>query len=155
MLDEALGAGAGPVAAGRGAGAVTHQPMNPFLCFSAPTIAGARAAFTRATAALGEGLAGPGTVRARPRPRTLTPPQHRALDLLCDAGANLSLDFTADELRGEYRLLARRMHPDRHPEANAFERALLSRRFADVASGYRFLLAAVDQTERARMIDEQ
>jgi hypothetical protein len=142
VLDEAIGGGAGPAVAGRGAAAATHQPMNPFVSFALPTMAGARAAFARATAALGEGLAASATVRTRRRARTLTPPQRCALDLLCEAGANLSPDFTADELRGEYRLLARRMHPDRHPDANAFQRALLSRRFAEVAEGYRCLAAA-------------
>lgn len=69
--------------------------------------------------------------------------QRRALDLLRALGATLRPDFTGSELRRQYRLLARRLHPDRHPAAAAGERAKLSLAFAAATDSYRLLSAVV------------
>ena len=67
-------------------------------------------------------------------------PEMRAAGL----GARLAADFTADELRREFRRLAQRYHPDRHGAASAGELESLSRRFSEATDGYRCLRAVVD-----------
>jgi hypothetical protein len=75
--------------------------------------------------------------------RLFTVEERRALDLLIALGATLRPDFTTSELRRQYRLLARRLHPDRHPTARAEERVRLSRAFAAATESYRLLSAVV------------
>ena len=82
----------------------------------------------------------PEPAEVRQPARTLTSAQQRALSLLTSFGARLSPDFTPHELRREYRLLARRIHPDRHATSTPAEREQLSRQFADLADSYRQLL---------------
>jgi hypothetical protein len=77
----------------------------------------------------------------RPR-RILTPTQQQALEDLVRHGATLGVDFTDGELRSAFRALARRYHPDRHPESEALEQARLSRTFASLTDAYRHLIAA-------------
>lgn len=76
--------------------------------------------------------------------RVLTGAQQRAFDVLIAFQAKLTADFTAKDLRREYRLLALRLHPDRHQALTEAERALLSRRFADASASYRCLLLSVE-----------
>jgi hypothetical protein len=74
------------------------------------------------------------------RRRALGAPGRRALDQLRRCGAiDLGEDFTTDELRRAYRVLAKRYHPDRHPGATELERARLAEAFAEVTSAYRHL----------------
>jgi len=80
-----------------------------------------------------------------PRPtRVLSPRQHEALRDLAELGATLSADFTARELKGTFRTLARIYHPDRHPGCSEFEKARLSRQFATLHEAYRRLVTLVD-----------
>jgi hypothetical protein len=80
--------------------------------------------------------------QARPR-RTLTPRQHDALRALWGLGARLGADFTEPELRSAYKSLARRYHPDSHPDGSEAEVARLARIFANLTDCYRLLLSAV------------
>jgi hypothetical protein len=80
-----------------------------------------------------------------PRPaRVLSARQEQALADLAELGATLSADFTARELKGTFRALARIYHPDRHPGCSEFERARLARQFATLSDAYRRLLTLVD-----------
>lgn len=78
---------------------------------------------------------------ARPR-RILTVAQQQALEDLARHGATLAADFTESELRSAFRALARRYHPDRHPESGALEQARLSNTFASLTDAYRHLMTA-------------
>ena len=84
---------------------------------------------------------------ARPRPtfvparRVLTVAEQRALDRLLLLGARLDDQFSADDLRREYRQLALRLHPDRHATAPAADRATLAEAFARATASYRCLQA--------------
>lgn len=71
----------------------------------------------------------------RPR-RRLTSAQARALELLRRAGADLHPDYFASELKSAFRRLARQLHPDRHPQADAAARAALSAAFREVREAY-------------------
>lgn len=62
-----------------------------------------------------------------------------ALATLIGLGVNLPIAFTAAELRRQYRRLARRIHPDRHPTAPEPERRRLSHAFAAASDSYRVL----------------
>lgn len=77
-------------------------------------------------------------VRAR---RVLTVQEQRALDRLLLLGARLDDHFSADDLRREYRALALRLHPDRHAQAPAADRAMLAEAFARATASYRCLQA--------------
>jgi hypothetical protein len=78
-----------------------------------------------------------GSVRAKKR---LTPAQRKAIDEMRSLGASLDADFTADELRGAYRQLARRYHPDLHPTSTEREKARLSALFTCAHASYQTLL---------------
>ena len=149
VLDDALGVTPGPVSyASRSATTFTQQPVNPFLFVKMPAFAGARVTYGTATWTK---PAGTQAVAEAPEPaevrrpvRTLSGVQQRALECLTALGARLIPDFTAAELRREYRQLARRVHPDRHPHASAEEHARLSREFSDATDAYRLLLGVVE-----------
>ena len=86
----------------------------------------------------------PAAPRPAPAPRKparrLTDAQRRALETLRAAGAtDLTADFSEAELKSAYRALARRFHPDRHPLADAPERARLARTFSSMSDAYREL----------------
>jgi hypothetical protein len=75
--------------------------------------------------------------RPRVRPaRHLSAAQRDALAALVALGARLGADFTARELRSEFRALARRYHPDSHPHAGDAERTQWGRQFALVRECY-------------------
>lgn len=76
-------------------------------------------------------------------PHALTADQQRALHCFLALGGVVADDFTAHELRREYRRLAHRYHPDRHRDAAPAERALLARQFADATECYRSLAPVV------------
>ncbi|MEO8178282.1 MAG: DnaJ domain-containing protein [Deltaproteobacteria bacterium] len=63
--------------------------------------------------------------------------RERALALL-----GLSGDPTPEAIRASFRQLARRWHPDRHPDAGELTRAALCRRFAQISTAYRALMDA-------------
>lgn len=135
VLDEALRLAAAD--AGGGAPAPTAAPA-PFpyvphpLLFARPLAAGTPR---------WPGLAEP----PAPRPdHRLTDAQRQALHRLVDLGASLAANFTAAELRREYRQLAYRFHPDRHAEADMAERAALARSFAAATADYRLLRLVVE-----------
>jgi hypothetical protein len=88
-------------------------------------------------------LSQPETPPVRPD-HPLTDHQRQALDRLVDLGASLAANFTAAELRREYRLLAFRYHPDRHAGAGELERTSLARAFAATTTDYRSLRAVVE-----------
>jgi hypothetical protein len=82
---------------------------------------------------------------ARPRPaHQLDADQRRAFDRLISMGSALPAGFTAEDLRDEYRRLARRFHPDRHARCTALERAQLARCFTEVADACRRLRPVVE-----------
>lgn len=83
----------------------------------------------------------PAAPRLRPR-RSLTSRQRDALSALWGLGARIGMDFSEAELRSDYRALARRYHPDRHPGVSAVESARLARIFANLTDCYRQLLPA-------------
>ena len=70
--------------------------------------------------------------------------RQRALSLL-----GLSGDPSPDAVRGAFRQLARRWHPDRHPEAGELTRAALCRRFAQISAAYQELMASAEPLARA------
>ena len=47
------------------------------------------------------------------------------------------------DLRGAFRTLARRYHPDRHPNCTPIEKARLSRQFIQLHDAYRELQASL------------
>lgn len=75
----------------------------------------------------------------RPAARTLTGREQAAFERLTALGARIGLDFSAVELRRAFRTLARRYHPDRHPDSDAAEQARLAGLFADIHDHYRVL----------------
>ncbi len=88
----------------------------------------------------------PTEVAARPPRRShhLSEVEQRAFARFLDLGAALADDFSLDELRRAYRQLAQRIHPDRHGEQGALERAALARRFAEATESYRCLRRLVE-----------
>lgn len=76
----------------------------------------------------------PGRGPARPAP-VPDSPRARALRTL-----GLDGEPGLDVVRAAFRQLARRWHPDRHPEANELTRALLCRRFAQITGAYEALI---------------
>jgi hypothetical protein len=73
--------------------------------------------------------------------RILSAREQRALRGLVALGADLDAQFTADQLRRAFRILARRYHPDRHPDTDAAATARLARTFAEVVECHRCLLS--------------
>jgi hypothetical protein len=96
---------------------------------------------SRATACFVYAVQGlPASRPARPT-RRLTATQRIALDCLRDLGAStLPDDFTDAEAKRAFRLLARRYHPDRHPDADEGQRSHLSREFDRITHAYRQLV---------------
>jgi hypothetical protein len=76
------------------------------------------------------------TRRAAAPPRRLSASQHDALEQFNALGAALPPDFTRAELRSAFCALARRYHPDRHPDCPERDLAQLSRRFASLRAAY-------------------
>lgn len=75
----------------------------------------------------------------RPR-RRLTSVQYDALETLRRAGEkDLRPDYLASELKSAFRRLARQLHPDSHPKADAETRARLASAFHLVREAYRAL----------------
>ena len=102
------------------------------------------------------------TAHAHPRTQGSAPPiaeppstaktplnasEKRALMALNALGAGLSEDPSAPALRRAFRRLARRYHPDRHPESSAAELERLARLFADATEQYRVLAAALARSD--------
>ena len=72
----------------------------------------------------------------QPRPRSLSLRQRKALDMFVSLGAHIGEDFTRDTLRAEFRALALRYHPDRHPGSSERELARLTTCFAQLTDAY-------------------
>lgn len=70
--------------------------------------------------------------------------ERRAFNRLLDLGARLDANFSADDLRREYRRLAQLYHPDRHSGGSDVEQGSLARIFAELTERYRCLRALVD-----------
>lgn len=135
VLDEALrlemADAAGFAAAGPAPAPAPPYVAHPFL-FARPL-----------TASAPHWLSPPDLPPVRPD-HPLTDDQRQALERLIDLGASLAANFSAAELRREYRLLAYRFHPDRHAEAGDLERVGLARAFAAATADYRRLRLVVD-----------
>jgi hypothetical protein len=85
-----------------------------------------------------------------PRPkRVLSADQRAAFDQLLVLGARLRIDFTRGELRSQFRILARVLHPDRHPGGSAQEKSRLAASFAALRSAYDRLTPACEPTPRS------
>ena len=74
--------------------------------------------------------------------RALSPGQRGALEQLTRLGARVRPDFTRDELRSQFRLLARAHHPDRHPGCSDRDRSRLTAAFATLRTAYEILIAS-------------
>jgi hypothetical protein len=122
VLDRLIDAGAIPSSPGTAPGISTL----PLAVFPWPAPWAARAALP------------PVTPPARPR-RTLSDRQRAALGVLRRCGARLGDDFLLSELKASFHHLARAVHPDRHPNADAGERAQLAARFDEVRQAYGML----------------
>jgi hypothetical protein len=81
---------------------------------------------------------------ARAAARAVEPTRQRALALL-----GLSGEPAPEAIGAAFRQLARRWHPDRHPDAGELTRAALCRRFAQIAEAYRELMSASEPPARA------
>ena len=71
--------------------------------------------------------------------RRLTLREREALEVLVTLGAGLADDFTNEELRTAFRALARRYHPDRHPNASEPQRMQLGLLFGHAYAAYKLL----------------
>jgi hypothetical protein len=69
--------------------------------------------------------------------------ERRAFNRLLDLGAPRA-NFSADDLRREYRRLAQLFHPDRHSGGSVVEQGSLGRTFAELTERYRCLRAFVE-----------
>jgi hypothetical protein len=76
--------------------------------------------------------------------RRLTPAQWRAVEAFNQLGAGIRVDFSVGELRSAFRMLARRYHPDRHPDASVVDRHRLAWQFTTIRNSYETLLTALD-----------
>ena len=76
--------------------------------------------------------------------RPLTTAQSRALEALNQLGAGIGVDSSVGELRSAFRMLARRYHPDRHPDASVVDRHRLAWQFTTIRNSYKTLLTALD-----------
>lgn len=76
--------------------------------------------------------------------RRLTTAQWRALEAFNQFGAGIHVDYSVGELRSAFRMLARRFHPDRHPDANVVDRHRLAVQFTTIRNSYETLLTAID-----------
>lgn len=88
----------------------------------------------------------PAVAAAAPRraDHTFSDDQRRAFNRLLDLGARLEANFSADDLRREYRRLAHLYHPDRHSGGSDVEQGSLARTFAELTERYRCLRALVE-----------
>jgi hypothetical protein len=83
-------------------------------------------------------------------PRRLTATQQHALRQLRRLGAvDLGPGFSDGQLRGAFRALAKRFHPDRHPTSSSMERTRLAATFATLCEAYRELTSRPSQTTPA------
>jgi hypothetical protein len=122
-----------------------YLPPHPFLFRALRANAHPAAASTTAGVATGRRPEAPPPPKAAPhraQGRTLTTRQQQAFDVFRAWGAALGPSFTTRDLRSAYRALARRYHPDRHPEADAVGKARAASQFAELREHYRHLTAA-------------
>lgn len=82
--------------------------------------------------------------RPRRRPHAFTDEQRKAFERFTLLGATIGDDFSGEELRREYRRMARLYHPDGHPDAGTAELGGLAQRFADATWAYRILRTLVE-----------
>jgi len=141
VLDEALARGAGEREA-REAG-VRTAGTSAWAWRSEPPLGSAFLFARPLTSAPPRWIGGEAPPPRRP-PHPFTDVQRLAFERLVRLGADLADDFTAEDLRREYRQLARRYHPDGHAHCGALERAQLARCFVDAAEDYRCLREVVE-----------
>jgi DnaJ-domain-containing protein 1 len=90
--------------------------------------------FLRGVGALAVDLAAQPTADRRPAPAWPADPRTRAMQLL---GVDDATDL--DAIKRAYRRLARALHPDLQPGADALRRQALERRFAELTAAYEAL----------------
>ena len=71
--------------------------------------------------------------------RRLSAAQQAALDTFLELGAAIGPHFTQAELRSAFRELARRFHPDRHPDISVDQRVRLTKLFVRARDACRIL----------------
>lgn len=82
-------------------------------------------------------------VAARRPDHVMTAVQRLAFTRFTALGGALQANFSAADLRREYRVLAQRYHPDRHLAADPLARQTVASRFAEATACYRCLRALV------------
>lgn len=140
MLDEALARSAQerahetapPTASASSWAWRSEPPLGSAFLFSRPL-----------TSAAPRWIGGEATPPRRPA-HAFTDVQRLAFARFVLLGADLAADFTAEDLRREYRRLARRYHPDGHAHSAPLERAQLARSFVEAAEDYRCLREVVE-----------
>jgi len=152
VLDETLAAASEPLNAGPMHRSYAAPHVLGFFDFSAPgRQPGAATVPSRAHSAAsiwGLGADRPVSPQMSSTPRVqryLNTEERQALQDFATLGADLAPDFTDTELRAAFRDLARRYHPDRHPESDGAKKAYWSVLFARVHTAYRTLQRANTQ----------
>jgi hypothetical protein len=123
VLDRLIDGGHGPSAMAATTGILTAPLLGPSYLGS------------RAVAVL-HGAPPPRVMRPR---RPLTARQAAALARFRANGADLLDDFLGWELKMAFKRLARALHPDKHPDADAAQRRQLALEFAAVREAYEIL----------------
>jgi hypothetical protein len=80
--------------------------------------------------------------RFHPTLRVSTPREREAVLTLERLGVHVGAGTTLADLKRGYRALARRFHPDVHPQVSGQERGRLESLFAEASQAYRVLVAA-------------
>lgn len=139
MLDEALARAARDAAA-----APAPQPSGPAWAWRSEPPLGSAFLFARPLTAATPRWTGGETRPPRRPAHVFTDVQRLAFERFVLLGADLTDDFSAEDLRREYRRLARRYHPDGYGDCSALEQAQRARSFVEAAEDYRCLREVVE-----------
>lgn len=142
LLDAAIAADERAAMPGGGLSFAPETPY-PFVYYRALRSLGTDVATVRrhAARAASHRPAPPRPAASRPSSsRPLTAAECAALRTLNAFGADLTPDFTVNELRRAFKRAARRCHPDAHHDAGPLECTRLGQVFGAVSEAYRLLL---------------